>query len=151
MTDPDRSEAVILHVEDSPADARLFREGLSDDVGSRLRRVRDGATALTFLRQRPPYEDAPRPDLVVLDLNLPKRSGIDVLESIKTDDDLRTIPVVVLTSSDAPEDIKAAYRRHANAYLRKPMGIDECESLVERIEAFWLRSVKFAGHTRDNK
>lgn len=151
MTDADRSEAVILHVEDSPADARLFREGLSDDVGDRLHRVGDGATALTFLRQRPPYEEAPRPELVVLDLDLPKRSGIEVLKSIKADDDLRTIPVVVLTSSDAPEDVEAAYRRHANAYLRKPMGVDECESLAERIEAFWLRSVKFAKHTRDNQ
>jgi CheY-like chemotaxis protein len=147
----DRSEGVILHVEDNPADARLFKEGLSDDVAGRLHRVRDGVTALTFLKQRPPHGDAPRPDLVVLDLNLPNRSGIDVLASIKTDDDLKMIPVLVLTGSDAPADVEAAYRHHANAYLRKPMGVDECESLAERIEAFLLRSVKFPEDTRDNR
>lgn len=142
MTDPDRFGAVILHVEDSPADARLLREGLSDEVADRLYQVRDGATALMFLRQRPPYEDAPRPDLVVLDLNLPKQSGIDVLESIKTDDDLKTIPVVVLTGSDAPDDIEAAYRRHANAYLVKPMDIDEYESIATQVEGFWIHTTK---------
>jgi chemotaxis family two-component system response regulator Rcp1 len=137
-----RTEPVILHVEDSPADARLLEEGFSDDVRSHLHWVSDGGEALKFLKRESPHGDAPRPDLVVLDLNLPNRSGLEVLESIKTDDDLKVIPVVVLTSSDSPDDIEAAYRRHANAYLVKPMGIDECESLAERLEAFWLHTSK---------
>lgn len=140
--DPDRSGAVILHVEDNPADARLLEEGFSDGVRDRLHRVGDGAEALAFLNRAPPHSDAPRPDLVVLDLNLPNRSGIDVLESIKTDDDLKTIPVVVLTGSDAPDDIEAAYRRHANAYLVKPMDIDEYESIATQVEGFWLHTTK---------
>jgi len=149
--DPTRTEPVILHVEDSPADARLLREGFSDDLHSHLHWVSDGREALQFLKQEPPHEDAPRPDLVVLDLNLPHRSGIDVLESIKTDADLKAIPVVLLTSSDSPGDIEAAYRNHANAYLVKPMDIDECESIAEQLEAFWLHTAKLPQLTHDSQ
>lgn len=148
--DANRTEPVVLHVEDSPADARLLKEGFSDDVRSHLHWVSDGAEALKFLKQEPPHGDAPRPDLVVLDLNLPNRSGVDVLESIKTDNDLKVIPVVLLTSSDSPGDIEAAYRRHANAYLVKPMDIDECESIAEQLEAFWLQTAKSPKLTHDN-
>ncbi len=140
--DPGRSEAVVLHVEDNPADARLLEEGFSEDVRDRLHRVGDGEAALKFLNHDPPHGDAPRPDLVVLDLNLPGRSGVDVLESVKTDDGLKTIPVVVLTGSDAPGDVEAAYRNHANAYLVKPMDIDEYESTAAQIEGFWLHTTE---------
>lgn len=140
--DTNRTEPVILHVEDSPADARLLNEAFSENVRSHLHWVTDGAEALNFLKRKPPHGDAPRPDLVLLDLSLPNRSGLDVLESIKTDADLKFIPVVLLTSSDSPGDIEAAYRSHANAYLVKPMDIDECESLAERIETFWLHTAK---------
>lgn len=149
--DSNRPAPVILHVEDSPADARLLKEGFSDDVRSHLHWVSDGAEAMKFLNQEPPHGDAPRPDLVVLDLNLPNRSGIEVLEAIKTDADLKVIPVVLLTSSDSPGDIEAAYRTHANAYLVKPMGIDECESIAEQLEAFWLHSAKLPQLDHDNQ
>jgi chemotaxis family two-component system response regulator Rcp1 len=149
--DQNRTEPVILHVEDSPADARLLNEGFSDSVRSHLHWVSDGAEALKFLKQEPPHGEAPRPDLVVLDLNLPNQSGIEVLETIKTDDSLKVIPVVLLTSSDSPGDIEAAYRSHANAYLVKPMDIDECESLAEQLEAFWLHTAKLPQLDHDNQ
>ncbi|MFB6251622.1 MAG: response regulator [Halobellus sp.] len=150
MTDEsNRSETAILHVEDNPADARLLEEGFSAAVCNRLHWVRDGAEALEFLEQQPPYVDAPRPDLVLLDLNLPRRSGIEVLERIKRDDDLKQIPVLVLTSSDASNDIEAAYRHHANAYLVKPVDIGECESLAAQIERFWLHTAKLVQPTDD--
>jgi CheY-like chemotaxis protein len=111
--------------------------------------VSDGAEALKFLEQRPPYADAPRPGLVLLDLNLPGHSGIEVLERIKTDDELKQIPVLMLTSSDASDDIEAAYQNHANAYLVKPIDIDECESLAAQIERFWLHTTKLSQSTDD--
>lgn len=145
------SRRVILHAEDNAADARLLREGLSDEMRDNLIVVTDGAEALRFLEQEPPYEDAPRPQLVILDLNLPKRSGLEVLEYIKTDDDLRTIPVIVLTSSNVQEDIETAYRRHANAYLEKPMDIDECKTTAEQLETFWLQTAILPNSNRDNE
>jgi chemotaxis family two-component system response regulator Rcp1 len=152
MTDtPTRPDPVLLHVEDSPADARLLKEGFSDTVCSHVHWVSTGAEALNFLKQEPPHGDAPRPDIVVLDLNLPNRSGIEVLECIKTDPDLKIIPVVLLTSSDSRGDIEAAYRNHANAYLVKPMDIDECESLAEQLEAFWLHTAKLPQLSDDNQ
>jgi CheY-like chemotaxis protein len=152
MTDnATRPEPVVLHVEDSPADARLLEESFSDVARGHIHWVRYGAEALKFLKREHPYGDAPRPDLVVLDLNLPDRSGIDVLESIKTDAELKIIPVVVLTSSDSPGDVAAAYRSHANAYLVKPMDIDECESLAKQLEAFWLHAAKSPQLTRDDQ
>ncbi|MFB6153358.1 MAG: response regulator [Halodesulfurarchaeum sp.] len=149
--DPDRSASVILHVEDNPADARLLKEGFSDNVRSHLHWVSDGAEALKFLEGEPPHGDAPRPDLVVLDLNLPNRSGIEVLESVKTDDSLKRIPVLVLTGSDVRDDIEAAYRLHANAYLVKPMDVVEFEALAKQIEAFWLHTAKLSQLTRDDQ
>jgi chemotaxis family two-component system response regulator Rcp1 len=140
--DASRSKPVVLHVEDSPADARLLEEGFSEALRKNLHWVSDGAEALKFLKQEPPHGDAPRPDLVVLDLNLPKKSGIDVLESIKSDETLTVIPVVVLSSSDSPGNIEEAYRHHANAYLVKPMDIDAFESIAEQLEAFWLHAAK---------
>lgn len=142
IDDTSRSKPVILHIEDSPADARLLEEGFSDELRTHLHWVSDGAEALNFLKQEPPHADAPRPDLVVLDLNLPNKSGIEVLESIKTDEKLTVIPVVVLSSSDSPSDIEEAYRHHANAYLVKPMDIDAFESIAEQLEAFWLHAAK---------
>jgi CheY-like chemotaxis protein len=133
----------ILLVEDNPGDARLvveaFREG---KVHNRLHVVRDGVEAITFLRQEEKYAGAPRPDLLMLDLNLPKKDGREVLQEIKTDEHLRRIPVVVMTTSQADEDILKAYDLHANCYVTKPVDLDQFIHLVRSVEDFWLTIVK---------
>lgn len=113
----------ILLVEDNPADARLAREALgASSVSANINVTRDGMEALALLRRATPYAHAPRPDVILLDLNLPRKNGREVLGEIKADAMLRCIPVVVLTTSNAPQDIQAAYAGHANAYLTKPLG-----------------------------
>ncbi len=139
----DGSELQVLLVEDSPGDVRLTIEtfrGLSSRIA--LHVAADGTEAMTFLRQEDGQKDAPRPDLILLDLNLPRMDGREVLAQIKGDDDLRTIPTVILTTSEAQDDILASYKLQANAYLNKPVRLDEFERLVKSIHDFWLTRVK---------
>ena len=132
----------ILMVEDNPGDVRLTQEVLKDaKVSNTLRVVEDGAAALDFLYRRNGYGDAPRPDLILLDLNLPKKNGREVLEEIKQDPDLKMIPVVILTTSQAEEDIVRAYSLHANCYITKPVDFAQFTKIVRTIEDFWLSIV----------
>lgn len=134
----------ILLVEDNPGDVRLTKKGLQQGkVLNNLNVVPNGIEAMSFLRQEGEYADAPRPDLVLLDLDMPKMDGREVLQEIKTDPDLKRIPVVVLTSSDAEEDIAKSYDLHANAYLTKPVDFDGLLEVINRIEGFWLTVVKY--------
>jgi CheY-like chemotaxis protein len=120
----------------------LTLEALKDGkVLNRLHVVEDGVAALDFLYRRDPYSGAPRPDLVLLDLNLPRRNGREILAQIKTDGALKTIPVVILTSSQADEDIARAYELHANCYISKPVGFEQFTDIVRSIESFWLTIV----------
>ncbi len=132
----------ILMVEDNPGDVRLTREALKDHkVWNELHVVEDGVAALDFLFRRPPHEHAPRPDLVLLDLNLPKKDGREVLAAIKGDEQLKTIPVVILTTSQAEEDVIRAYQLSANCYVTKPVDFDQFTRIVRAIEHFWLTVV----------
>lgn len=132
----------ILMVEDNPGDVRLTLEALKDaKVSNHLHVVEDGVAALDFLYAREPYIDAPHPDLILLDLNLPKKNGREVLAAIKSDDDLKTIPVVILTTSRAEEDVFRAYSLHANCYITKPVGFEQLTNVVRTIEKFWLTIV----------
>lgn len=131
--------ATILLVEDNPSDVHLTRTALdSTSAESDLHVTRDGDDALAFLRRKGIYRDAPRPDLVLLDLNLPGKDGRQVLSEIKSDEALRQIPVIILTTSTAPSDVVACYDLHANCYIAKPVDFDEFEAIVQEIEAFWL-------------
>ena len=133
----------ILLVEDNPGDARLTREALAQSkIKNNLSYARDGEEAIAFLRRLPPFSDAPTPDLVLLDLNLPRRDGREVLEDIKKDPKLRHIPVVILTSSQAEEDILRSYRLHANCYITKPVDFEQLTKVVHGIEQFWFTLVK---------
>ncbi len=133
----------VLLVEDSPGDVRLTLEAFKEaKLGNRLSVVGDGMEAMAFLRQEGKYGDAPRPDLILLDLNLPKKSGREVLAEIKADERLKRIPVVILTVSDAEEDILKTYSLHANCYITKPVGFDQFIKVVKSIEDFWLSIVK---------
>jgi chemotaxis family two-component system response regulator Rcp1 len=132
----------ILLVEDNPGDVRLTLEALKDaKIWNRLHVVEDGVAALDFLYQREPYAQAPRPDLILLDLNLPKKNGREVLADIKSDVKLKTIPVVILTTSQAEEDIFRAYSLHANCYISKPVDFAQFTNIVRTIEEFWLTIV----------
>ncbi|HYD63609.1 MAG TPA: response regulator [Noviherbaspirillum sp.] len=132
----------ILLVEDNPGDVRLTREALKDaKVANTLHVVEDGVSALDFLFQRPPYADAPRPDLVLLDLNLPRKNGREVLGEIKSDNGVKSIPVVILTTSRAEEDVLRAYNLHANCYITKPVDFTQFTTIVRTIEDFWLSIV----------
>jgi len=134
---------VVLLVEDSPGDVRLTREAFRDANGAiRLHVASDGVEAMAFLRRQAPHEDAPRPDLILLDLNLPRMDGREVLAHIKADDALRTIPTVILTTSEADADITESYRLQANTYLSKPVQLEAFESLVRSINDFWLTRAK---------
>jgi len=140
---PGKCGAEVLLVEDNPGDVRLTREALDETGGSvGLNVVSDGIEALRFLRREAPYDNAPRPSLILLDLNLPKKDGREVLAEIKTDDDLKVIPVVVMTTSDAQLDIRCAYSLHANCYVTKPADFDAYVGLVQSIEEFWLSTAK---------
>jgi chemotaxis family two-component system response regulator Rcp1 len=133
----------ILLAEDSPADVRLTQEALKHaKVRNNLYTVRDGVEAMAFLRHEGEFKNMPRPDLVLLDLNMPKKDGREVLKEIKEDPDLRRIPVVVLTVSQAEEDILKSYNLHANCYVTKPVGLDQFLDAVQSIEGFWLTVVK---------
>jgi chemotaxis family two-component system response regulator Rcp1 len=132
----------ILLVEDNPGDVRLTREALKDaKMSNLLHVVEDGASALDFLHQRGDYVHAPRPDLILLDLNLPRKNGREVLQEIKEDPRLKIIPVVILTSSQAEEDILGAYSLHANCYITKPVDFAQLTKIVRTIEDFWLSIV----------
>ncbi len=133
----------ILLIEDSDTDVMLLREVLGENkIANTLHVVTDGEAALHFLRRQPPYADVPRPDLIVLDLNLPKKDGREVLAEIKTDDTLRRIPVVVLTTSRAEEDILRVYGLNANCYVTKPVDFDQFIRVVREIKNFWMTIVK---------
>jgi chemotaxis family two-component system response regulator Rcp1 len=133
----------ILLVEDSPGDVRLTREALREGkVINQLQVVGDGVEALDYLFQRGAYVGAPRPDLILLDLNLPRKDGREVLAEIKADATLKRIPVVVLTTSQAEEDVLRSYNLHANCYIPKPVDFDRFIQVVRSIDAFWLSVVK---------
>jgi CheY-like chemotaxis protein len=133
----------ILLVEDNEGDIRLTQEAFRDSqVGNHLNVVRDGVEAIAFLKREDPYANAVRPDIILLDLNLPKRNGIEVLAEIKQDDQLKRIPVIVLTSSQAEPDILSSYDLHANCFISKPIDLDRFLRVVQSIEDFWLTIVK---------
>jgi CheY-like chemotaxis protein len=129
----------ILLVEDSPSDSELTLEALKDfKVRNHVSVVEDGVLAMQFLRRQGPYAQAPRPDLIMLDLNLPRKDGREVLADIKGDDHLKTIPIVVLTTSRADQDILRAYQLNANCYINKPVDFNQFLEVVRSIESFWL-------------
>lgn len=139
----DGGPVVVLLVEDSAGDVRLTQEAFRDANRSiHLHVVSDGVEAMAFLRHEGVHGQAPRPDLILLDLNLPKMDGRTVLAQIKRDDALKTIPIVILTTSEAEADIVKSYQLHANCYLSKPVQLDEFENLVKSINEFWLTKVK---------
>jgi len=133
----------ILLVEDNPGDVRLAVEALKDaKVNNRLHIVEDGVEAMAFLRREGKYSEVPRPDVVLLDLNLPRRDGREVLADIKDDPVLKRIPVVILTVSKAEEDVLRTYDLHANCYITKPIDLDQFIRVVKAIEDFWLTIVR---------
>lgn len=133
----------ILLVEDNPGDADLAREAMEDSkIRNNLHVVCDGEEAMAFVRRSGRYEEAPRPDLILLDLNLPRKSGREVLAEIKADEDLKRIPVVILTASKDEEDILRSYSLHANCYITKPIDLHQFVRVVRAIEDFWLAIVK---------
>jgi CheY-like chemotaxis protein len=133
----------VLLVEDNPGDVRLTREALrSSRRPANLTVVGDGVEALAFLHRQGRYEHAPRPDLILLDLNLPRKAGGEVLAEIKSDDQLQSIPVVILTTSRTTRDIIQSYRMHVNCYIAKPVDLDQFMSVVRAIESFWLALVE---------
>lgn len=133
----------ILLVEDNPGDVRLTRETLKDSkLLNKMSVAADGVEAMAFLRREGKHASAARPDLVLLDLNLPKKGGFEVLAEIKADEQLRRIPVVILTTSNAHPDILKTYDLHANCYITKPVNLDQFSAVVQAIEAFWFTIVK---------
>lgn len=134
--------AEVLLVEDNPADVRLTREAMKEGrLLNNMHVVGDGEAAMRFLLRKPPYENAPRPDLVLLDLNMPKKNGREVLAEMKAIDELKGIPVVVLTTSKAEEDIFKTYQLHANCYITKPVDLEKFILVVQQINHFWLSVV----------
>ena len=132
----------ILLVEDNPGDVRLTKEALKEGkVYSNLHTVKDGVEAMEFLRRQGKYKDVPRPDIILLDLNLPRKDGREVLEEIKSDEVLKRIPVVVLTTSKAEEDVVRTYNLHANCYVTKPVDLEKFMVVVKSIDVFWLTVV----------
>jgi CheY-like chemotaxis protein len=147
MTDavfaPSPAPIEVLLVEDDPGDVLMTQEAFEEHkVRNKLAVVNDGAEAIAYLRRRGPYAGVGRPDLILLDLNLPRRDGREVLAEIKNDPDLRQIPVVVLTTSQADEDIVRSYQLHANAYVTKPVDFDRFISVVRQIDDFFVSVVK---------
>ena len=133
----------VLLVEDSPGDVRLTREALKDaKVHINLHVAPDGAEAMAFLKREGDYANVPRPDLILLDLNLPKKDGREVLAEIKESESLKSIPVVILTTSASEEDILRSYRLHANCYISKPVDLDGFLKVIRSIDSFWLSIVK---------
>ena len=141
MVDENRPVEILL-VEDNPGDERLTREALKEGkVYSNLHWVKDGVEAMEFLRRQGKYSHVPRPDIILLDLNLPKKDGREVLHDIKNDDALKRIPVVVLTTSKAEEDVLRTYNLHANCYVTKPVDLEKFIVVVKSIDVFWLTVV----------
>ena len=133
----------ILLIEDNEADVRLTKEGIKEvKIRNSLNVVSDGEAAMAYLKKESPYEKANTPDLILLDLNLPKKDGRQVLEEIKNDAKLQQIPVVILTSSEAEKDIIQSYKLHANCYITKPIGIEQFVEVIKSIEDFWFSIVK---------
>lgn len=133
----------ILLVEDNPGDVRLTQEALKENkIRNNLHVAKDGVEAMKFLRRMNGHAAAPRPDLILLDLNLPKKDGREVLTEIKSDEKLRSIPVVILTTSDAEDDVARAYQMYANCYVRKPIDLNRFIEVVKIIENFWLSIVE---------
>jgi len=133
----------ILLVEDNPGDVRLIQEIFQDGkIYNKLEITRDGEEALSYLHQQGIYKNTPRPDLILLDLNLPKKNGDEVLADIKADENLRRIPVIILTASKAEEDIARAYNHHVNCYLAKPIDLNQFIDVVQQIKIFWLSIVQ---------
>ena len=133
----------ILLVEDNPGDVRLTREALKEGkLRNNLSVVGDGVEALALLRREGRFADSVRPDLILLDLNLPKKSGLEVLADIKADEDLRRTPVVILTTSEAEQDIVKSYNLYANCYISKPVDLEQFMKVVKSVEEFWLTIVK---------
>jgi len=129
----------ILLIEDNPGDVRLTQEALKlGQISNRLSWAKDGEEALAFLRREEPYQQSPRPDIILLDLNLPKHSGQEILKMIKSDEKIKSIPVIILTSSKAEEDIHQCYQTYANCYISKPVAIDKFIKVVQSIDLFWL-------------
>jgi len=141
VTDP-ADEIHVLLVEDDPGDVLMTREAFEEYLNNRLDVVSDGADALAYLRREGEYADAPRPDLILLDLNLPRRDGREVLAEIKADDSLRHIPVIVLTTSRADEDVLRSYQLHANAYVTKPVDFDGFIEAIRQIDHFFVSVVQ---------
>jgi chemotaxis family two-component system response regulator Rcp1 len=148
MTDKGISPVDLLLVEDNPGDVRLTKVALKDaKLKINMHVVGDGMEAMAFLRRQGKYASSPRPDLIMLDLNLPKKDGRQVLAEIKEDPDLKRIPVVIVTTSKAEEDILKTYNLHANCYVTKPLDLDQFIAVVQSIEQFWLTIVKLPnGH-----
>lgn len=137
----------ILLVEDNPGDIRLTQEAFKEGkMRNNFFVVRDGVEALEFLSKKGEYKNVPRPDIILLDLNLPKKDGREVLEVIKADKHIRQIPVVILTTSKAEEDILRTYNLHANCFITKPVDLEEFMRVVKTIEDFWLTVVKLPSH-----
>lgn len=133
----------ILLVEDNPGDVRLTEEVLREaKVATKLSTVRDGEEAMAFVRREGAHAGAPRPDLILLDLNLPRKDGREVLNELKSDDDLRRIPVIVLTTSMAEPDILMSYDLHANCYIHKPIEFEDFSTAIHSIQQFWLLTVQ---------
>ena len=138
----------ILLAEDSPADAELIRGAFEENrFAVNLHHVMDGVEALDYLRRQTPYEQAARPDLLLLDLNMPRKDGREVLAEIKADETLKTLPVIVLTTSAAEADLEAAYNHHVNAFLTKPVDFDAFMDLIRQIGEFWLTAVRLPGRS----
>ncbi|SHN44622.1 response regulator [Cryptosporangium aurantiacum] len=133
----------VLVVDDDAGDVLMIEEALSaNEVPSHLHVVSDGVEALSFLRREDPHADAPRPQLILLDLNMPRMDGREVLAAVKSDDELRSIPVVVLTTSALDEDVLRSYELRANAFVTKPVDLDQFTSIVQQIESFYGRTVR---------
>lgn len=133
----------ILMVEDNPGDARLTQEALKESkICNNLHHVVDGVEAMAFLRKEGPYKDMPTPDIILLDLNLPRKDGRQVLAELKAIPRLKNIPVVVLTTSEAEQDVVKSYELHANCYITKPVDLDKFVEIIHGIESFWLSIVK---------
>ncbi len=135
----------VLLVEDSPGDVRLLQEAFKDSkFDGRLHVARDGEEAMAFLRREGPFENSPRPSFILLDLNLPRMGGHEVLAEVKDSKELRQIPVLILSTSIGNEDVSAAYDLHANCYIPKPVDLDKLVQMTEHIEQFWLCTSVFA-------
>ena len=142
MTDPQARTINVLLVEDDPGDVLMTREAFEENLHNRLDVVTDGAAALDYLRHEGLYTDAPRPDLILLDLNLPRRDGREVLQEIKADPSLRHIPVIALTTSKAEEDVLRSYQLHANAYVTKPVDFEGFIEAIKQIDHFFISVVQ---------